>query len=298
VLVNAELRTGIDQGILAPYHYFGAFDDVDYSRIRQNGVSYNIRDLERALVIPARDLAIIKKWREHADSKPTIAFCCSHRHAERVAMSFCEQGINAEAYLSTTSIAKRKEITARLDHGITKILCVVDVINEGADFPFVECLLFLRPTDSKRIFFQQLGRGLRKYVGKSHCIVIDFIGNFRNAHRIVEYHGLNPEATEQPTTITTRAGTAKELLNLPLGCEVHFDEKVIDIFASQAFDPRYATRHNIARILIYQYDRLARQLGRKPTRRDIDRNCILPSEFYSHVFGAWNKFQKIVAVDD
>jgi superfamily II DNA or RNA helicase len=58
---------------------------------------------------------------------------------------------------------------------------VVDVLNEGADFPGVECLLFLRPTESKRIFVQQLGRGLRRSVGKSHCVVIDFISNFKNA---------------------------------------------------------------------------------------------------------------------
>ena len=70
--------------------------------------------------------------------------------------------------------------------GIVKVLCVVDVLNEGVDLPFVECLLFLRPTESKRIFFQQLGRGLRRYVGKEHCVVIDFIGNFKNAYHAVE----------------------------------------------------------------------------------------------------------------
>jgi len=298
VLVNAELRTGIDNGVLAPYHYFGAFDDIDYSQIQRDGATYTIRDLERALVIPARDRAIIKKWREHADQKPTIAFCCSHKHALRVAESFIEQGIGAEIYISTTPFEQRKALAKRLEVGTTKVLCVVDVVNEGADFPFVECLLFLRPTDSKRIFFQQLGRGLRKYVGKSHCVVIDFIGNFRNAHRIVEYHGLLPDAVEQPTSTITRARTTKELLNLPLGCEVHFDEKVIDVFAQQAFDPRHATRFNIGRILLYQYQRLERSLGRKPLRRDVDRNCLLSSQFYAGLFGSWAKFEQIIAVDE
>jgi superfamily II DNA or RNA helicase len=295
ILVNAELRTGIDSGVLAPYHYFGAFDDIDYSRIHHNGQIYSVRDLERALVIPERDQAIIQKWREHADEKPTLAFCCSHRHAMRVAESFQVQGIGAESYISTTSSEQRKAISARLQDGETKVLCVVDVMNEGVDLPFVECLLFLRPTESKRIFFQQLGRGLRKYVGKSHCIAIDFIGNFRNAYRIVEYHGLLPEVDEQPRVNPRVARNVKELLNLPLGCEVHFDERVIDIFSQQALIPRFATRHNIGRILLYQYQKLERRMGKMPTRYDIDRNCLLDSVFYREVFGSWKRFEAMVA---
>ena len=70
-------------------------------------------------------------------------------------------------------------------------------MNEGIDLPFIECLLFLRPTESKRIFYQQLGRGLRRYVGKSHCVVIDFIGNFKNAYKLVEYQPLLPHSTDE-----------------------------------------------------------------------------------------------------
>ncbi len=54
MLVNFELRSGIEKGILSPYHYFGCFDDIDYSSIRHNGFRYDIRDLEKALIIPER----------------------------------------------------------------------------------------------------------------------------------------------------------------------------------------------------------------------------------------------------
>jgi superfamily II DNA or RNA helicase len=294
VLVNGELRTGIDTGVLAPYHYFGVFDDIDYSNIKHNGITYTVRDLERYLVIPARDRTIINKWRTLADQKPTLAFCCSHAHALRVARSFNDHGIAAEPYLSTTPWPDRQILSAKLERGDISVLCVVDVLNEGADFPFIECLLFLRPTESKRIFFQQLGRGLRKFVGKSHCIVIDFIGNFRNAYRIVEYHGLLPYADEVPSASMQDVRNIKDVLNLPLGCEVHFDERVIDIFARQALDPRYATRHNIGRILLYQYLKIKARLGRTPTRQDIDRNYLIDSRFYREVFGSWKRFEEIV----
>lgn len=192
IIVRHALRFGIDTGVLCPFHYFGCFDDVDYSQIQHNGSSYDIRDLERALIIPKRDQAIIKKWREKAERKPTVAFCCSIHHAERVASSFREAGIPSIAYTSEIAFEQRQRALNQFKSGDVPVLCVVDVLNEGADLPFVECLLFLRPTESQRIFFQQLGRGLRRYVGKTHCTVIDFIGNFKNAYRIVEYQDLLP----------------------------------------------------------------------------------------------------------
>jgi hypothetical protein len=150
----------------------------------------------------------------------------------------------------------------------------------------------LRPTESKRIFLQQLGRGLRHSVGKQKCIVIDFIGNFRNAYKIVEYQGLDPDEDERSTPGTTFTRTAKETLNLPVGCEVEFDERVINVFGDQTLNPAYATRHNIGRILVHQYQKLERRLGRKPTKLDVDRQCLLDSTFYTSVFGSWKDFER------
>lgn len=296
VLVEFELRNGIDLGVLSPYHYFGCFDDIDYSVISHNGFRYDIRDLERALIIPERDKAIIKKWREQAEDKPTLAFCCSHRHAERVARAFNKSGIPADYYISSTPFQKRTELRDQLRSGQLKCLCVVDVLNEGLDLPFIECLLFLRPTESKRIFYQQLGRGLRKYVGKSHCVVIDFIGNFKNAYKLVEYQPLLPHETGEPLGPSSGLRNFRQILNLPLGCEVHFDDKVIDLFARQTLDFRHATRHNIGKILIYQYERLRNNLGRTPTRAEVHRNIIVGTEPYQIMFGSWANFERIMGV--
>ena len=283
IIVQHELRSGIESGILCPYHYFGCFDDVDYTRLNFNGGRYSVRDLERVLIIPERDRGIVAKWKEHAVGRPTLAFCCSHRHAERVAESFTKEGVPAEVYLSSTTREERRKLINRLQFGKLSVLCAVDVLNEGVDIPFIECLLMLRPTESKRVFYQQLGRGLRKSVGKSHCVAIDFIGNFKNAYRIVEYHGLLPSEREQPYAVSGR--TYREVLRLPLGCEVHFDTRVIDLFASQSLDPRHATRQNIGRILLYQYEQLATRLKRVPTRVDVRRNCLLGMDLYKLVFG-------------
>lgn len=294
VLSSFELRDGIDSGILSPYHYFGCFDDIDYAKISHKGTRYSIHDLERALIIPKRDRAIMKKWEEKAKDKATIAFCCTHEHARRVAASFSRAGIPAQVYISETTSEQRRVLLDQLANGEVKVLCTVDVFNEGADLPFVECLLFLRPTESKRIFYQQLGRGLRQYAGKTHCVVIDFIGNFQNAYKIVEYQSLLPFEDSDLVPDFRHARNRKEILNLPLNCEVHFDEKVVKVFADQALDPKYATRHNIGRILMYEYGKLWNHLGRKPSKRDVDRYSILDSSFYARVFGSWWSFESLV----
>jgi len=289
-IIDVELRQAIELGILSPYHYIGCFDDVDYTNIEHNGITYDVNDLERALIIPERDEAVIEKWREMANNKPTIGFCCTQLHAERCCTSFNDAGIKSEVYLSYTTIDERDRIVSQLKRGEIKVIFTVDVLNEGADFPFIECLLFLRPTESKRIFFQQLGRGLRRYTGKSKAVVLDFIGNFINAYKIVEYVGLIPSEFEERLSSSTSNYTLKEILNLPLGCDVTFEKKVIDIFCNQIYDPRHATRQNIARILIYRYLQLCQWLGRRATKKDVDRYSFLHSELYEMVFGTWKAF--------
>jgi len=85
----------------------------------------------------------------------------------------------------------------------------------------------------------------------------------------------------------------KDVLNLPLKCKVEFDQRIIDIFSSQALDPKNATRHSIGRILIYQFEQLGHKLNRMPTRKDVDRYSLLDSSLYVQVFRTWSNFENI-----
>ncbi len=297
IIAEYELRTGIDGEILVPYHYYGCFDNVDYTSLKKTANGYTVKDLNKALIITERDNAIISKWIDTAEGKISLAFCCSVEHAERMSESFRNAGIKSKAYTSKIDYNKRKDIIKELQYGEIKVLCVVDVLNEGIDIPFVECLLFLRPTESKRIFFQQLGRGLRKNPGKTKVVVLDFIGNFYNSYRIVDYLGLNPfENLDYISSIQNK--TSKEIMNLPLNCEVYFDDKVIELFINQILDPRRATRKNIAQILIFEYYKTSKSLKHRASKVEVDRYQLLHADFYKNVFGSWTNFQKAVEDDD
>src|SRR5258707_720830 len=96
--------------------------------------------------------------------------------------------------VAITSLAESRD--AKLDdfkNNKYAVAFTVDLFNEGINIPNVRGLLFLRPTESKTVFMQQLGRGVRLSSGKDRVVVLDFIGNYRRANKIREYLSQNKE---------------------------------------------------------------------------------------------------------
>jgi superfamily II DNA or RNA helicase len=96
---------------------------------------------------------------------------------------FQHAGIAAEALTSETDSASRQKLRADLTNGRLNILFVVDVFNEGVDIPEINCVLFLRPTESHIVYLQQLGRGLRRTSEDKCLTVLDFVGQCRREFR-------------------------------------------------------------------------------------------------------------------
>lgn len=131
----------------------------------------------------------VAHYRQHADGRPAIAYCCNIAHAEAVAQAFREAGYRAVAASGESKAADREAAIGGLATGATQVLCAADLISEGLDIPAVECVLLLRPTASLTLYMQQVGRGLRPADGKEALVVLDHSGN---AHR----HGLPSDDRE------------------------------------------------------------------------------------------------------
>ena len=112
-----------------------------------------------------------------------LGFCVSIAHAQFMAESFSKSGIPALAITSESHANDRAGAENRLRNREVNVLFTVDLFNEGVDISEVDCVLFLRPTESSTVFLQQLGRGLRLDTGKTTCLVLDFIGNQRREFR-------------------------------------------------------------------------------------------------------------------
>lgn len=233
IVFEMDQERAIEQGYLAPFKYYGFKDSIDYSDIYYNGFKYDTKDLNKHLLIDERDQAIIKKFNEMAGDRKTIGFCASIEHADRCAAKFNAAGINAisihsrAAGLDTADDKDKSPLIKYFRDGKCQVAFVVDMFNEGVDIPDVSCLLFLRPTESRTVFVQHMGRGLRISPGKENVLILDFIGNYRTANIILA--GLDIKNGIRGLKKCSRDG--KDYFSYDLnGCEVVFDAEVIEIF--------------------------------------------------------------------
>ena len=179
-----SLKEAINKGMLVPFHYYGIFDETDYSKLRIIRGRYDEKDLNKVYIGNARRYDLIYKYYCKYSSKRALGFCCSRAHAEEMAKQFSQRGIPSVAVYSNADSEfsmERGEAIEKLKAGEIKVIFSVDMFNEGVDVPSVDMVLFLRPTESPIVFLQQLGRGLRKSKGKEYLNVLDFIGNYEKA---------------------------------------------------------------------------------------------------------------------
>jgi superfamily II DNA or RNA helicase len=261
LVFQIDLKQGIESKVLVPFSYNGFYDDIDYSKIKWMGYKYREKDLNKTLLIEKRDRQIINEFKKYIDNDQTVGFCCSVEHVNRMVNLFNRHGLPAAGITHKTQFANRFSILDDFRNQRIQVLFTRDILNEGVDFPFVKGLLFLRPTFSKTVFLQQLGRGLRTAPGKDEVMVLDFIGNYHHSFRLREWIGF-AETSEEPIMKRERKPVYEYLPK----AKVHFDKKVIDIFERQLHV--IPTRAE----LLDEYWRLRKELGRNPMSTDFKSN--------------------------
>ena len=172
-----DIQTAVEIGELVPVRCIRIHTNIDLTKVRFNSVQYNIRGLESKIFVPERNTLIADTFMEYCSEKRTVIFCASVKHAEQIAQLIRERGANALAVSGSMKASDRKEYLAKFQKGEIKALCACDLLNEGWDCPETEVLFMARPTMSKVLYTQQLGRGMRLADGKESLIVFDFVDN-------------------------------------------------------------------------------------------------------------------------
>lgn len=192
-IVNVDLPRGLADGYLANVDYRMFTDNVDWGSLRTaSGAKLSPKEINRTLFIHEWDDAVIEQlqqaWQETSGKPKAIVFCGTIDHAIKVKNKVNALGFaNADAIYSGSSkdssngipVADRNRILWDFSAGKLDVLCAVDILNEGVDVPDVNIVVFQRVTHSRRIFLQQLGRGLRLADGKDKVIVLDFVTDIR-----------------------------------------------------------------------------------------------------------------------
>lgn len=250
VAYQMHFTEAIEESYLTPFHYVGIYDEIDYSQIRLvNGRRYDQDELLAEQLKENVAQKIFEAWQTHHQTR-ALGFCSSVTQAEYLADYFRRQGVQAIALHSQTEY-DRTGVIQQLKQGYLDIVFAVNLFNEGVDIPEVDTLLFCRPTESLTVFTQQIGRGLRLLNGKTHCTIIDLIGNYKNIDKKLALLTTKrqPIVKELPTNAT-----------LPNGCTIEFDLQAVDLLK------RMVTRSSTRRQLLERnYLQVKEELGRRPS---------------------------------
>ena len=275
LVYSCNLFAGITAGLLAPFHYFGIWDEsVNYGEIPWRNGRFDPEQLTHKLATLARARHALRQWRDKAQRR-TLAFCVSVRHAEYMATQFRKDGIEAAAVYAGSEMS-RGDALAQLSEGQLQVIFSVDLFSEGVDLPSIDTVLMLRPTESKILFLQQLGRGLRRCEGKEKLVVLDFIGNHHSfLHK--------PQALAQAgASYRELAAFARKVetqqLVLPTGCFINYDLALIDFLKS-------LDGEGVAK----DYEALRGALSRRPSLAEFYRSGANVTKVRQQ-YGSWFEF--------
>ena len=256
-----SLKDGINKGMLVPFHYYGIYDETDYTKLHIVKGKYAEEELNRTYIGNAYRHELIYKYYCKYGSSQALGFCCSRKHAEEMAKEFGKRGIPSAAVYSNADgefSMDRAEAIEKLKNGEIKVIFSVDMFNEGVDIPSVDMVMFLRPTESPVVFLQQLGRGLRLYKGKEYLNVLDFIGNYEKA-------GKAPLLLSGEQSFSKKGSCEYQDLEYPDDCIVDFDMRLIDLF--KEMDKKKLTLKMQIRQEYYRVKELLD--GKRPSRMDL-----------------------------
>lgn len=195
-----DLKTAVERGVLVPIRCIRVKTNIDLTDVRINGIKYNSQDLESKLFIPERNQLIVDTYLKYVNGKKTVIFCASVDHAAEIVKLLRDSGVKAEAVSGRDRVEVREKILKDYETGSTNVLCACDLLNEGWDSPHTTVLFMARPTMSKTIYLQQLGRGTRRCPGKEDLLVVDFVDNANmfnmpySLHRVLDIAKYQPMA--------------------------------------------------------------------------------------------------------
>lgn len=193
-----DIVDGMQRGYLAEVDYRMLTDGIDWDEVAAlSRQGCTVRDLNARLLMPDRDIAMAESFasvmRETPNAKG-IGFCRTIEHATRLQPLLAAAGVRAAILHSQLPRDLRFRNLTGFRRGDIDCLLAVEMLNEGIDVPDVNVVAFMRVTHSRRIFVQQLGRGLRLSPGKRSVIVLDFVADIR---RVAAGLALNRDAAQR-----------------------------------------------------------------------------------------------------
>lgn len=176
-----SLEQAMEEGIIAQANVYRIETNIDLSKVRFNGKEYVNADLEKSIRVTSRNELIVDVLKEYfcdgeVANRQGVIFCVNTKHTVEMERLLNEAGISAKAYTGQTKQADK--VMEDFKTKKIRFLCACNMISEGWDYPELGILVMARPTMSKVLYLQQLGRGLRRTASKENVFVIDVVDEY------------------------------------------------------------------------------------------------------------------------
>lgn len=177
IVWSYDIRWGIRAGFLSDLRGKRVtIDALDLSSVRVSRGDYQVGDAGRALTDAGAPDAVVAAWIEHALGRRTLAFWPTVEAARQCAVAFTNAGVRAGFVSGETPIDERRRVLEAYSCGEIDVLANCAVLTEGYDEPRTDCIIVARPTQSRALYTQMVGRGTRRHPDKIDCLVLDVVG--------------------------------------------------------------------------------------------------------------------------
>jgi superfamily II DNA or RNA helicase len=196
IVYSKDIAWAVENGYLSDARGISVpIKHLDLDGVKKRGGDYVDSDLAQAMLNAHASKQIAKAFDKYATGRRAIAFAPTVATAQDIADALCIRGIPAEIITGKHSREERQAIYARHESGETQVISSVSVLIEGYDAAYIDAVLMCRPTKSKGLYIQAVGRGLRPYPGKTDCLIIDCVGASKenNLATIVDLVGAEPK---------------------------------------------------------------------------------------------------------
>ena len=251
----------------------------DLTGIKITAGDYNKRALAIAMENTKLIADIIETWLSITPNKQTLVFATSVKHSRSLMESFADKGIAVAHIDGTTELEERQRILKAFSEKKIMIICNCMVLTEGFDAPNAEVCVLARPTKSKGLYIQMVGRVLRPYDNKEYAVILDHSGS-------VYRHGFIDEDQEWTLThgceVAATSGVAKESEEKVIICEGCFRS-----YSGSNICPECGKMHNPKSRYV---ETINGRLGlvdkkTKTVNKTIEYNSDFKTDFYAELLG-------------
>lgn len=192
VVFRYGLREGIQDGWLADIKAYYVDVELNLAGVHVRGGDFVMPELALAVKRSNMDAVAFDTWVKYCIGKKSLFFCVDKAHAYRTQGSLEKAGAKVSVVVDDTKREERQRILLDFEESRLDVVVNVGVLTEGFDCPSIQCIHILKPTKSKTVYAQMVGRGTRKTPTKDSVEVFDYTEEGHDVCSIGRIFGLPP----------------------------------------------------------------------------------------------------------